>query len=227
MGLVRLVTGGHEGGADASITAYVPTIKLTESPQTIEARAQLGPFENHIPPADSETARGDQEVTKSVMEGELIDLVRQAILTDFRSNAVYSSVRLHEEHPDLAIQGNIYQFSEYRSKPWYAKIPLIGRLFSNSERVEGGVSLDVMVSTPDGLLVGIYSGESRFPVETSPSQSPPKNRQAPGLQLNRAFTEAMRQIRAKMLADEQLGNGGWRRSAHSQKSEERGTQKTL
>ena len=227
MGLVRLATGGHEGRGDASTASYVPTIKLAESPRTIEAHAQLGLFENNIPPVNPETQRGGQEVTKSMMEGDLTDLVQQAVLTDFRSNAVYSSVRLHEEHPDLSMRGNIYRFSEYRSKPWYAKIPLIGRLFSGSERIEGGVSLDVLVSIPDGLLVGIYSGESRFPAETSSSQSSPKNHQAPGQQLNRAFTEAMRQIRAKMLADEQLGNGGWRRSAHIQKSEERSSQKTL
>lgn len=220
LGLVRLLTGGHEGRGDSSAVSYVPTIKLAESPRTIEAHAQLGLFENNIPPENPEMQRGGQEVTKSMMEGDLADLVQQAVLTDFRSNAVYSGVRLHEEHPDLSIRGNIYQFSEYRSKPWYAKIPLIGRLFSDSERIEGGVSLDVMVSTPDGILVGIYSGQSRFPVEEPSPQSPPKNRHAPGQQLNRAFTEAMRQIRAKMLADEQLGNGGWRRSVHIKKSEE-------
>lgn len=210
MGLVRLVTGGHEGREDA--TAYVPAIKLTESPKTIEAHAQMGPFENMIPAANAETARGDLEVTKSVMEGELTELVQQAVLTDFRINSVYSRVRLHDEHPDLMIRGNIYQFSEYRSKPWYAKIPLIGRLFRDSERIEGGVLLDVLVSTPDGLLVGIYSGQSRFPVEASSSQSPPKTQRAPGQQLNRAFSEAIRQIRAKMLADKELVNGTWRQA---------------
>jgi hypothetical protein len=217
VGLMRLATGGHERKGDAPATSYTPTIKLTESVRTIEAHAQLGPFENSIPPANPEMQRGDQEVTKSMMEGDLTDLVQQAVLADFRANSVYSSIRLHDEHHDLTLRGNIYQFSEYRSRLWYAKIPLLGRLFSDNERIEGGVSLDVMVSTPDGLLVGIYSGQSRFPVEASSSQFSPKNQRAPGQQLNRAFTEAMRQIRAKMLADEQLGNGGWRRPAHIQK----------
>lgn len=118
MGLVRLVTGGYEGHGDAAATSYVPTIKLTESTRTIEASVQLGPFENNIPPTDPEHARGDQEVTKIALEGKLTDLVQQAVLVDFRTNSVYRSVRQYEEDPDLVIQVHIYQFSEYRSKPW-------------------------------------------------------------------------------------------------------------
>lgn len=207
MGLVRLATGGH---GEAAAASYVPTIKLTESPQTIEARAQLGPFENNIPPTDPEHARGDQEVTKIAMEGALTDLVQQAVLADFRTNSVYRSVRLHEEHPDLVIQGHIYQFSEFRSKPWYAKIPLIGRLFSDGERIEGGVSLDLMVLTPDGLLVGIYTGQSHIPTDASTSALLSKNHRSPGQQLNRAFTESMRQIRQQMAMDEHLTGRHWK-----------------
>ncbi|TKB67086.1 MAG: hypothetical protein E8D47_04645 [Nitrospira sp.] len=206
MGLMRLAMGG-----DASGTAYVPTITLAESPRTIEAHARLGSFETNIPQANPETARRDQEVTQSMMEGDLADLVRQAVLADFRMNLVYSNIRLHEKHPDLVIQGHIYQFSEYRSKPWYAKTPLIGRLFSDTERIEGGVSLDLMVMTPDGVLIGMYTGQSRFPTEVSPTQSLPKNQRTPGQSLNRAFTEAVRQIRAQMLADEQLSTRTWSR----------------
>lgn len=204
MGLMRLATGGHEGRGEAAETSYVPTIALTESPRTIEASAQLGPFENNIPPTDPDHARGDLEVTKTAMEGELTDLVQQAVLADFRTNSVYRSVRLHEKHPDLVIQGHIYQFSEFRSKPWYAKIPLIGRLFSDSERIEGGVSLDLRVASLDGLLIGIYSGQFRFPAETSSSPSARKRHRIPGQELNRAFTEAVKQVRNKMLADEEL-----------------------
>lgn len=210
MGLVRLVTGGHEGRGDAAATSYVPTIRLTESPRTIEARAQLASFENHIPPADPEHPRGEQEVTQVAMDGNLTELVQQAVLADFRTNSVYRSVRLHEEQPDLLLQGHIYQFSEYRSKPWYAKIPLAGRLFSDGERIEGGVALDLRVSTPDGLLVGMYTGQSRFPAESSVPSSLTAQQRAPGQQLNRAFTESIRQIRQQMVTDEQLVGGGWR-----------------
>jgi len=205
MGVGRLVTGGQERRDDAQVS-YHPAIQLTESPRTIDARVRLETFENHIPTLNPKHSRGGEEVTVSLMEGTLSDLVQQAVLGDFRTNLVYASIRTNEEHPDLVINGHIYRFSEYRSKPWYAKIPLVGRLFGDSEHIEGGVSLDLMISAVDGLLIGIYSGEARF----TSDESLPRNQWAPGKPLNRVFTEAIRQIRTKMLDDDQLVNGEWR-----------------
>lgn len=213
MAVIRLATGGF-GGKDAGQgNAYRPALQLTESPRTIEARVRFEPLVNVIPPSDSDRPRGDQELTESALEGELVtDLVQLAVLTDFRTNFVATSIRLHEPNPELVVRGALYQFAEYRSRPWYAKIPILERLFN--ERVEGGASIELRVLTSDGELIGLYSGESRFSSEEASWETLPKNQRTPGKPLNRAFTETMRQIRAKMLADDRLMNGPWRKLAH-------------
>jgi hypothetical protein len=203
---------GRSKGSDAeSLAPYMPTIRLSESPKTIEARVQLEPTLSRIPPFDLESKRGDMEVTTSgLMDGELTDLIRQALLSEFRTNLLFSSVRLHDEHPDLLVQCVIYQFAEYRSRPWYAKLPMVGSLLNPNEQIEGGVNIELIVSAPTGYYVGAYEGRSLFPDLKWPTSEKDKIQRAPGYQLNRAFTEAMRQIRDRMLADPELITGKWR-----------------
>jgi hypothetical protein len=122
---------------------------------------------------------------------------------------VFTSVRIHQEQPELLIEGVIYQFAESRSRPWYARLPLIGRLPPARERVEGGVRLQLTVSTPPGRVVGTYHGHSIFPDPAKPSE---REERPPGTHLDRAFTKVVRQIRDQMLADPQLMGGGWRQS---------------
>src|SRR5262245_41644925 len=109
--------GLGRGSGSETPMLYTPTLKLPESPKTIEAKAQLEPFVSKIPPPDADSTRGDREVTSAgSMEGDLAELIRDAILTDFRVNSVFRSVRIYEDQPDLLIQGVIYQFAEHRSQ---------------------------------------------------------------------------------------------------------------
>jgi hypothetical protein len=209
--VVRGLAGGQNSGSEAA-TSYTPTVKLPESPKTIEAKVKLEPFANRIPIPGQDVKRGGYEVTSSgSMEGELTELVRQAILADFRINLVFSTVRIYEERPDLVIRGDIYQFAEYHSRPWYAKIPLVGRFASRGDQIEGGVKLTLVVSTPGGYPIGTYEGRAVFPGENETESDQGKKRRAPGEHLNRAFSEAVRQIRQQILADQGLTDGRWRR----------------
>lgn len=210
MAVIRLATGGFGGKDTGQGIAYRPALQLTESPHTIEARVRFEPLVNLIR-VDLDKVRDDQELTQSALDGELTELVQQAILADFRTNFVYASIRLSEPNPELVIRGVLSQFSEYRSRSWYAKIPILGQLFS--DRVEGGAAIDLRVLTPEGELIGLYSGESRFSSEESSWEALPRNQRVSGKPLNRAFTETMRQIRAKMLADDQLMTSSWRKLA--------------
>jgi hypothetical protein len=184
---------------------YTPTLKLPESPKTIEAKAQLEPLVSKIPAPEAGSKRGDREVTSAgSMDGDLAELIRHAILTDFRVNSVFRSVRIYEDQPDVLIRGVIHQFAEHRLQPWYAHIPLVRVFLGTREQVEGGVHLELMVSTSTGHLVGTYQGRSMFP-DANPSGTEQERRpRPPGVQLNRAFTEVVRQIREQMLADREL-----------------------
>jgi hypothetical protein len=199
------------GGASESHSLYTPAIKLSESPTTIEAKARLEPFINKMPAHDTASKRGTEEVTSpESVEGDLLELIREAIGTDLRVNLVFSSVRIHLDHPELLIRGVIYEFAESHSRPWWARLPLVGLLPTARERVEGGVKLDLVVATPTGHVVGTYQGRSVFPDPTKPDPAPGEMRRPRGTHLNRAFTEAMRQIREQMLADRLLIGGQWR-----------------
>jgi hypothetical protein len=195
---------GRGSGSETQML-YTPTLKLPESPKTIEAKAQIESFVSKIPPPDTDSKRGDREVTSAgSMEGDLAELIRHAILTDFRVNSVFRSVRIHEDQPDVLIQGVIYQFAEHRSQPWYAHVPLVRVFLGTRDQVEGGVHLELMVSTSTGHLVGTYQGRSMFPDANQSGTEQERRPRPPGVQLNRAFTEAVRQIREQMLADREL-----------------------
>jgi hypothetical protein len=199
-----LVGPGRGSGFETQML-YTPTLKLPESPKTIEAKAQLEPFASKIPPPDADSKRGDREVTSAgSMEGDLAELIRHAILTDFRVNSVFRSVRIYEDQPDLLIRGVIYQFAEHRSQPWYAHVPLVRVLLGPRDKVEGGVHPELMLSTSTGHLVGTYQGRSMFPDANQSGTEKERGLRPPGVQLNRAFTEAVRQIREQMLADREL-----------------------
>jgi hypothetical protein len=143
---------------------YTPTLKLPESPKTIEANAQLEPFVSKIPPPDADSKGGDREVISAgSMEGDLAEQIQHAILTDFRVNSVFRSVRIYEDQPDLLIRGVIYQFAEHRSQPWYAHVPLVRVFLGTRDQVEGSVHLELMLSTSTGHPVGTYQGRSMFP----------------------------------------------------------------
>jgi hypothetical protein len=206
---------GGRGPGSETHAPFTPTVKLPESPKTIEARVKLEAFATRIPVSNPDLKRGRDEVTHS-MEGEqLTKLVQQAILADFRTNSVFSNVRVDEEQPELLIRGVIHEFAEHHTQPWYGRIPLVGNLIGAGEQVEGGVKLDLILSTPRGELIGTYQGQSVYRQANDTDSDKEKERRLvpPGDRLNRAFSEAVRQIRSQMLADQKLVSGEWRKKA--------------
>jgi hypothetical protein len=210
-GGTRLV-GGRGPGSETR-APFTPTVKLPESPKTIEAKARLEPFVSRIPVADRDLNRADDEVTDSMAGEQLTKLVQQAILADFRSNLVFADVRVQEERPELLIRGVIHEFAERHTRPWYGKLPVVGNLIGAGEQVEGGVELDLILSKPTGELIGTYRGRSIFRQANDADSEKEKAGRllAPGERLNRAFSEAVHQIRQQMLADQRLVDGDWRK----------------
>ncbi len=206
---------GSRGGEDENAARrYQAAIHLTESPKTIDARVRLDPVVNHIANASPDKQGHDMVVPGAdVSAADLSEQVRQALLTDFRSNLVFADVRLYQDAPDLIVKATLFQFTEARARPWYTKLPLIGGLFAGEDAVRGEVTLDLSVSTPRGRLVGLYQGQSRFQGPGTHGAGRKGGRvDAPGDALNRAFTESVRQIREEMLADPELVSGRWKTS---------------
>lgn len=65
---------------------------------------------------------------------------------------------------------------------------------------EGVVNITLKVYRRDGTPIGVYSGEAKFSESHSASGGSPS---AMGARLNKAFTQAIEQIRAQIIADEQ------------------------
>jgi hypothetical protein len=197
---------------------YVPRVTLEESPQTIPARVQLHPLVNaSIAESQRSPQAGDGAITNpAYLDEPLADLVTTAILKDFRKNGVFDAIGRNTSSPDLVLQGEIHRFQERVRSPRWLAIPLVNLLVMlfaapvESHAVD--VELELMLAYPDGTPLGQYRGQSQFTQNISVYD--PEVWNAEGHRLNLAFTEAVRQIREQMLADEKLMKASWRDATH-------------
>lgn len=193
---------------------YVPVVTLDESPQTIPARVQLQPLvdasiagNQHSPEA------GSGAITDpAYLDEPLAELVTKAILKDFRKNGVFDAIGYKTSIPDLVLQGEIHRFEERVQSPRWLAIPVVNLLIMlfaapvESHAVD--VDLELVLAHPDGTPLGQYRGQSQFTQKITIYD--PEVWNAEGHRLNLAFTEAVRQIREQMLADEKLAKATWR-----------------
>lgn len=200
---------------------YVPAVTLEESPETIPARVQLQPLvdastaeSQHLPQAGSS---GDGAITDpAYLDEPLAELVTKAILKDFRTNGVFDAIGRNTSYPDLVLQGEIHRFQERVRSPRWLAIPVVNLLIMlfatpvESHAVD--VDLELVLAYPDGTPLGQYRGQSQFTQKISVYD--PEVWNAEGHRLNLAFTEAVRQIREQMLADEKLMKAAWRTGTH-------------
>src|SRR5438093_10305766 len=197
---------------------YVPRVTLEESPQTIPARVQLYPLvDASMAESQHSPQAGDGTITDPAYQDEpLADLVTTAILKDFRKNGVFDAIGRNTSSPDLVLQGEIHRFQERVRSPRWLAIPLVNilvMLFAapvESHTVD--VELELVLAYPDGIPLGQYRGQSQFAQEITIYD--PEVWNAEGHRLNLAFTEAVRQIREQMLADEKLMKASWRAATH-------------
>ena len=197
---------------------YFPRVTLEESPQTIPARVQLHALvDASMAESQHSPQAGDGTITDPAYQDEpLADLVTTAILKDFRKNGVFDAIGRNTSSPDLVLQGEIHRFQERVRSPRWLAIPLVNLLVMlfaapvESHAVD--VELELMLAYPDGTPLGQYRGQSQFTQEISVYD--PEVWNAEGHRLNLAFTEAVRQIREQMLADEKLMKASWRDATH-------------
>lgn len=187
----------------ASIS-YKPAVSLGESPKTIKAKVKIDTFVDKTPADDRDSKVGGVSATApGTLAGGLDSEVTDAVLSDFNNNQLFTEIKKRIESPDYVLKGNINRFygkAGINELGWIT-IPLdILWLFGLPIQTdEGMVDITMQLTKPDGTLVGEYNGKyeylDTFSIYNNPVLNVPSR-------LNKAFSEAVKQIREKILADE-------------------------
>lgn len=183
--------------------SYTPKIALDVSPKTIKKTIQI---ENLIDKMDIKSKQkpfGGYSVTdKSSLAGALSLEVTNAIVEDFNANGVFSKISKREENPDFTIKGEILNFKgKYRpTTAYWLTIPIDLIWFFGVPVMKDEIDIQIKLSVFDksGKLVGEYYGNSN-----SSKLYSMYNNGILGLPVrtNRGFTEAISQIREKIIFD--------------------------
>jgi hypothetical protein len=126
------------------------------------------------------------------------------ILNEFSANGVFRQISLYDPHPDYVLTGRVDRFFEHDRRKLWTYVPYYSDKLANLFRLNtymssGEVEVTMMLLKPSGELVGTYVGHSKFEEDFTPNDEI-----KPGGRLNRAFSEALTQIRDEMLADTNL-----------------------
>jgi hypothetical protein len=143
---------------------------------------------------------------KQVPPRELAHQVRDELMDALEQAGVFSKITTFDQNPDLILTGRINSLYEhYRPRIW-TRLPLpyagkiaAGILDWKTHATNGEADLTLFLLTRNGKLLGTYRGSSSFDEHFNPT-----GEVGPGERLNRALTEAVRQIQEKMLRDVRL-----------------------
>jgi hypothetical protein len=187
---------------------YKPTLMLEDSAHTIPASVSVQPLRDASPPDDKEAASRSSyaQTSASSMEEELSPLVTRAIVADFSATSVFRSIRMGQDHADLILSGTIHRFYGQVSIPSWLLIPGVGwtvkTLGSPVQEWEGEVDLELTLALPNGQALGTYRGRTDYmEIATYDNHYWSMPLYPAHARLNRAFTEAVRQILGQMMSD--------------------------
>ncbi len=181
--------------------SYKPALSLGPSPVKIPAKIRVESFVDRSPSEDKTKRAGGSSATEpDSMTGDLGTEVTNAIIADFLANGVFAEAGKNIGHPDAVMTGEIKRFygrAGLSSVGWItALIYPIWLLGVPMQSSEGAVDLEVSIRRPDGALLGTYSGRAQFS-----DWYTMYNPSIHGVALNKAFTQAMQQIRDQIIAD--------------------------
>lgn len=188
---------------------YKPTLALEKSPHTIPASVSVQVLRDASPPDDKEDlAEGTVSQTGS-MEGDLSALVTQALVADFSATGIFRSIRKGGDHSDLILSGTIHRFYGQATIPSWLMIPGVGwavnAFASPVQAWQGEVDLELTLARPNGQVVGTYRGQAAYQeIADHDSRYWSMPLYPAHVRLNRAFTEAVGQIRDHILRDREL-----------------------
>lgn len=189
-------------GACTSIS-YKPALSLGLSPIKIPAKLQVETFTDRSPSEDkSKRALGVSATEPDTLAGDLATEVTNAVIADLLINGVFAEVGKSIKNPDAVMTGEIRRFygragintAGVITLPinpiWFLGVPM--------QSSEGEVDLAVSIRRPDGTVLGTYSGRSEFSGWYTMYNQPMLG---VGTALNKAFNQAMQQIRERIIAD--------------------------
>lgn len=186
----------------ASIS-YKPSLSLGLSPYTVGAKVLINQFKDVSPPEEKgKKFAGVSATEPGTLAGDLATEVTNAVLIDFSNNQVFESIQKRLENPSLILNGTIHRFYGQAGPNalMWATIPIdivwfFGLPIQSSY---GAVDLEISIQQPNGTLVGTYRGKSEFSDNFSIYVNVAL---AIGTRLNKAFDDAIAQIRNQILAD--------------------------
>ena len=187
-----------------SSISYKPSLSLGTSPTTVNARVQMNQLADASPPDEKEKKFAGFSATEpGTLAGDLATEVTNALLVDFSTNQVFDTIQKRMTNPDLIMNGTIHRFyaqSGLNALGWSTIVIDFIWFFGLPVQTQyGAVDIDVSLQRPNGVTVGTYRGRSEF----SESYSMYTNIQlAIGTRLNKAFDEAVGQIRTQILNDQ-------------------------
>jgi len=183
---------------------YVPDVSLPESPDTVDATVEFHSLQTARDLLSGHESFGVVAPKVKTASGrELTGQVENALLEELSTTHVFRRVTPYDPEPDLILSGRIDKFYEhYRPQLWtYAPgAGMVARLLRvNTYVTSGEADLTLVLLKPTGELVKEYRGRSTFRETFTPTGELP-----PGDRLNRAFSEAVQQIRDHILEDSNL-----------------------
>lgn len=170
---------------------YKAIIDLPDSRHVIEAKVQWRGLDNQTPQEE----RG-REINPHWIEQDMAQVIGDAILQDFQEHSVFDRIRSQPEGALCILEGTLY-------RSMVRQIGLIDAVSSHGtvDAREAWVDIQLRLLQVDGQIIGKYHAQvnrlespgigDSIAWEFFPSEKT----------LNRALTEALRQLREKLLGD--------------------------
>jgi len=183
---------------------YEPDVSLLESPDTVDATVEVHSLQTARDLLSGHESFGViAPKVKTASGKELTGQVEHALIEELSATHVFRHLTPYDPQPDLILSGRINKFYEhYRPQLWtYAPgAGMVARILRvNTYVASGEADLTVVLLKPSGEPVKEYTGRSSFRETFTPTGEMP-----PGERLNRAFSEAVKQIRDQILEDSTL-----------------------
>ena len=205
-GMLILMLAAVAAIAGCSAT-YKPQLSLSPASvdQSIDAIVELHPL------VVSEDVRSGHSTYGVVAEdyenpppSKMSKAVTAEILNEFTANRVFRRISMYDPNPDLILTGRIDRFFEHDRRKIWAYVPFFSDKVANLFRLNtymgsGEVHMTMTLLNPSGEPLNTYVGHAKFAEDFTPNDET-----KPGGRLNRAFSEAVNQIREEMLADATL-----------------------
>ncbi|MFN4146208.1 MAG: hypothetical protein ACK4GN_10325 [Runella sp.] len=211
--------------------SYTPKVNLDVSPRTIQKSVMVEKLEDFSPEKDRDNPLGGFSATNpKALSGDLAVEITNAIVTDFATNGVFATVSRQVENPDYVMRGEIKRFvGKSRPTGYYwastaiysvgvgigagtvppnatalalGTLPMMGVILGVPVRRNlSEIEIELKLYDKAGNLLSTYTGKGQ---ETMPMSIYNNAQLALPSQTNKAFSQAIMQIRKQILDDSKL-----------------------